>query len=76
MGTFSQLALHKSVRNSILPGLSFPIFGLNTEIYSVRESTDQEKFRIRIFFMQYIWALLQVIIKNFGHKISIANIIR
>ena len=54
MGTFSQLALHKSVRNSILSGLSFPIFGLNTEIYPVRESTDQEKSRIRIFFMQYI----------------------
>ena len=46
--------LEKCPNTGFFSGLYFPVFGLNTEIYSVRvqENTDQKKLRIWTFFTQ------------------------
>ena len=61
----------KVSKYGVFSGPYFPVFGLNTEIYSVnlriRENTDQKKLRIWtlskqcfVFLIEYIFYLLEI----------------
>ena len=66
----------KGSKHGVLSGPYFPVFGLNTEIYSkspysvrIQENTDQKELRVWTIFMQWFVPKTKVEVKTDGHLI-------
>ena len=65
--------LEKCPNTDFFSGSYFPVFGLNTEIYSVRiqENTDQKKLRIWTLFTQCYVSVFSFIRMHLGSAAGI-----